>query len=280
MNGLRCGRRPALVNTSLADRLRVTPDLDLDSVRPDETFGMDEPQAAEALEANSRRIAELQNVLYAEKKQALLVVLQAMDTGGKDPIIRDVLSAANPQACRVTAFKKPAGQEKRHDHFWRFHQHVPAMGEIGVFNRSYYDEVIATTAHGDMPPDRLRAMLEQANAFESILSGNNVQVVKLYLHMSKEEQKRRLRERLDDPTRHWELSPSDFEEREHWDGYMHAYQTVLRGSCCAEAPWFLIPSDRKWFRDYAASQIVVETLESMRPEFPPASFDLSTVKLD
>jgi PPK2 family polyphosphate:nucleotide phosphotransferase len=261
-------------------RVPADGDIRLSDCDPSDTGGMDEAQCGSGLERNIERIAELQNVLYAEKKRALLVVLQSMDTGGKDPIIRDVLYSANPIATRVTAFKKATDREKLHDYFWRFHKAVPARGEIGVFNRSHYDEIIRENAHGSPGGERRDELLRQINDFERILTGNDIHIVKLYLHMSKDEQRKRLQERLDDPHRHWELSESDFEERKHWDGYMQAFEEAIRKCNSDEAPWFLIPSNKKWYRDFAASEIIVAALEELRPEFPPASFDLSKVSLD
>lgn len=246
---------------------------------PAATFGSTEAEAHALLERNRRRIAELQNVLYAESERSLLVVLQSMDTGGKDPVIRDVLSAANPQACRVTAFKKASTSEKKRGPFWRFHVDSPALGEIGVFNRSYYDEPIHQHAHNAIEPEDRDTVYRRILLFERLMTDSGTTVVKLFLHMSKEEQRRRLQARIDDPDRRWELSEADFEERKFWDGYMRAYEEAIRRTNVEYAPWYVIPADKSWFRDAAASEIIAGTLERMEPKFPPAALDLSKVEL-
>jgi PPK2 family polyphosphate:nucleotide phosphotransferase len=231
------------------------------------------------LKCNQQRIAELQNVLYAESKRSLLVVLQAMDTGGKDPIIRDVLAVANPQACRVTAFKKASESERKRGPFWRFYAEVPALGELGVFNRSYYDDLINAHAHGKIGLEERLDWYRRILLFEQLLAESGTTVLKIFLHISKEEQKRRLQARMDDPERHWELSEADFEERKYWEGYMQAYQEVIRRTNVEYALWHVIPSDKSWYRDAAASKIICETLNRMAPQFPPSPVDLSKVEL-
>src|SRR4051794_1323123 len=203
---------------------------DLRNHHPADTHQSSEGDMHTVLKRNQQRIAELQNVLYAESKRSLLVVLQSMDTGGKDPIIRDVLSAGNPQACRVTAFKKASESEKKRGPFWRFYLDAPALGEIGVFNRSYYDDPIHQHAHDAIEPREREAVYSRILLFEKLLVESGTMVIKIFLHISKEEQKRRLRARMDDPERHWELSAADFEERKHWDGYMRAYEETIRGT--------------------------------------------------
>jgi PPK2 family polyphosphate:nucleotide phosphotransferase len=231
---------------------------------PANTHGLDEHRCEDILAKNRKRIAELQNTLYAEKKRSLLVVLQSMDTAGKDPIIRDVLDLANSQATRVT-------------HFWRFHKKIPAMGEIGVFNRSYYDEIIAADAHDELPDEERRRWYREFLLFEELLASEGIWIVKIFLHIDKDEQRRRLQERIDDPTRQWELSKKDFSEREFWYGYMRAYESVLRNTTRDFAPWFLIPSNKKWFRDAAASIIIADALERIDPKFPPPKIDLNDI---
>jgi PPK2 family polyphosphate:nucleotide phosphotransferase len=251
----------------------------LSNYDPADTLAFDERKAEETLDRNCRRIAELQNVLYAESKRSLLVVLQSMDTGGKDPIIRDVLYLANPQACRVTAFKKASKGEEKRGHFWRFYNEVPARGEIGVFNRSYYDEIINRHAHDSCDQEKLEDRYKRIRLFEQFLTATDTTVIKIFLHISKGEQKRRLQGRMDDPSRQWELSENDFEERKFWDGYMRAYESIIRATNVDQAPWHVIPSDRSWFRDAAASIIIATALERMDPKFPPPKVDLSNVEL-
>ena len=252
----------------------------LAQVNPGDSGSIAPADRARVLAENQKRIAELQNRLYAEGERSLLVLLQSMDTGGKDPIIRDVLSAANPQACRVTAFKKVSGPEEKEDRFRRYHKAVPRRGEIGVFNRSYYDDVINRAAHGELAPREAAAEYTHINNFEHLLADDHVTIVKVFLHISKDEQRRRLQERMNDPARHWELSEADFRERKFWDGYMRAFEDAICRSNTNHAPWFLIPADDREFRDAAASVILREALEAMDPQFPPASIDLGKVELD
>ena len=245
---------------------------------PADTEGLDEAGAKRLLDQNRKRIAELQNVLYAEKKQSLLVVLQSMDTAGKDPIIRDVLDQVNSQAARVTHFKKAEGEEERHDRYWRFHKALPLKGEIAVFNRSYYDDIIRQDAHGDLQPQDREHHYRQFNLFEELIAACDISIVKIFLHISKDEQRRRLQERIDNPTRHWELSESDFKERKHWDGYMRAYESIIRATHKDCAPWYLIPADNKTYRDAAASSIFCAALERLDPKYPPPKIDLSKIE--
>lgn len=252
----------------------------LSQVNPGDSGSIPAAERAGLLERNQQSIAELQNRLYAEGERSLLVVLQSMDTGGKDPIIRDVLSAANPQACRVTAFKKPHDGEKNEDRFLRFHRAVPRRGELGVFNRSYYDDVIFRSAHQQLKPREAAAEYTNINNFEHLLADDHVTIVKIFLHISRDEQRRRLRERMDDPARHWELSEADFAERKFWDGYMRAYEEAICKSNTEWAPWFVIPADDRDFRDAAASIILRDALQAMDPQYPPASIDLAKVELD
>ncbi len=253
-------------------------DFELSDYDPSDTRGLSEGECEQILAANRLRIAELQNVLYAGKERSLLLVLQATDTAGKDPIIRDVLSATNPQACRVTAFKATSKSEERRDRLWRFHNHVPAAGEIGVFNRSYYDEIIAADAHNELDESEAERRYEQIRSFERMLAADDIEIVKLFLHISKDEQRHRLQERIDDPQRHWELSESDFRERQYWDGYMRAYESAIRRTHADHARWYVITSDRKWFRDAAASELIRQVLDGMGLEYPPPKVDLSKVE--
>jgi PPK2 family polyphosphate:nucleotide phosphotransferase len=263
----------------MMDQFRVSKsDFRLSDYDPADTRGLDERECEAIVDRNRQRIADWQNTLYAEKKQALLVVLQSMDTAGKDPIIRDVLDLANSQACRVTHFKKPGGPEAEHDQFWRFHKAVPARGEIGVFNRSYYDETIAADAHDELSDAERCDRYRQFGLFEDLLASEQIAIVKIFLHIDKEEQKRRLQERIDDPARHWELSEKDFTERQFWDGYMRAYERVLQNTSFDFAPWYLITSNRKWFRDAAASTIIADALERLNPQFPPPKIDLNHIE--
>lgn len=259
-------------------RVRSAQEFALANYDPDDTQNLKEADCEQILATNREKIAELQNVLYAEGRRSLLLILQAMDTGGKDPIIRDVLSAANPQACRVTAFKKAGPREEKHDRFWRFHDAAPAKGEIGVFNRSYYDEIIREDAHGEVGDATRQEVYRHVSHFEQMLADQEIAVVKLFVHISKEEQRNRLQERIDDPSRHWELSESDFKERKFWADYMRSYEAAIRLTHTDFAPWYVITSDRKWFRDAAASLIITEALKAMDPQYPPPEVDLKNIE--
>jgi PPK2 family polyphosphate:nucleotide phosphotransferase len=207
------------------------------------------------------------------------VVLQATDAAGKDGVVRHVLSGLNPQGCDVTSFKVPSTIERQHDFLWRIHQAVPAFGSIGVFNRSHYEDVLVVRVHHLAPRHVWSARYDQINAFEKLMSDNGVTILKFFLHISKAEQKQRLEARLDDPIRNWKISPADFKERRRWNDYVEAYEAVLNRCSSSVTPWYVIPSNKKWFRNLAVSQIIVETLERMNPKFPKPSFDLLRIKV-
>jgi PPK2 family polyphosphate:nucleotide phosphotransferase len=221
----------------------------------------------------------LQDVLYADKRYALLVVLQGVDAGGKDGTIRHIFSGVNPQGCQVTAFKEPTPEELDHDFLWRIHCAVPGRGFIGIFNRSHYEDVLVARVHKIVPKGVWKQRYDQINDFESQLDRNNVKILKFFLHISKEEQLRRLQQRLTDPKKNWKLSLLDFREREHWDDYMAAYEDALTDCSTKHAPWYIIPSDHKWFRNYAIGAIVNDALKQMKLRYPEAKIDLSQVHL-
>jgi PPK2 family polyphosphate:nucleotide phosphotransferase len=223
------------------------------------------------------RLDELQNALYAESKRALLVVLQARDAGGKDGTIRRVFSSVNPQGCTVTSFKAPSQVELAHDYLWRVHAAVPARGMIGIFNRSHYEDVLAVRVHELVPKRVWMQRYDQINDFERILTENGVTILKFFLHISKEEQRVRLCERLTDPAKNWKFQPADLEERKLWDEYTRAYVDVFRKCSTTFAPWFVVPADRKHARDYLVLEKIVSTLEEMDPKYPKA--DPKTLEL-
>ena len=267
---------------NLSDRLRVKPGrtITLSDYNADATPGCRKKEDVdEIFEETTKKLAELQYLLYAENKRALLVVLQAMDTGGKDGTIRHVLTRLNPAGCDVKAFKAPTAPELDHDYLWRIHHAVPPRGEIGIFNRSHYEDVIAVRVHRLTPRAVWEKRFEQINLFEHFLVENNVTIVKIFLHISKGEQKQRLEERIKNPERHWKLSPADLAERKYWRQYQKAYEGALSRCSTKWAPWFIIPADKKWYRDHAVSQILLETLESMKMKFPKPTFDPSKLKL-
>ncbi len=247
---------------------------------PDETFGFKKGAQVERLIAKTiARLDDLQNLLWASKQRALLVVLQSPDAGGKDGTIRHVMSGMSPQGCRVTAFKVPTPEELRHDFLWRVHSVVPAKGEVGIFNRSHYEDVLVVRVRDLVPRGVWSKRYDEINNFERLLAENSVTVLKFFLHISKDEQKERFAERIKDRTKQWKLEKSDLEDRERWGEYVEAYEEALGRCNTAEAPWFIIPANKKWFRNLAVSSILVEAMEGMKLTFPKPSFDLSRVHL-
>jgi PPK2 family polyphosphate:nucleotide phosphotransferase len=246
---------------------------------PGGTLGWDKGHATKASLAKTLgKLDQLQNLLYADHKHALLVVVQGLDAAGKDGTIRHVMSGVNPQGCRVTSFKTPSPEEAAHDFLWRVHQAVPPYGDIGIFNRSHYEDVLIVRVHNIVPKQVWSERYEQINEFERILQQNNVRTLKFFLHISKDEQKKRFMERIDDPDKRWKISQADFEERKFWDDYLEAYEDALTRCNTKRAPWFIIPADKKWFRNLAVSHIMVETLEEMGLKFPPATIDVKKLK--
>ncbi len=248
---------------------------------PAHTLGWKKDRKMKAsLQKALERIDSLQYVLYAERKRAVLVVLQGLDAAGKDGAIRHVMSGVNPQGCYVTSFKVPSPEEAAHDFLWRVHKAVPGFGDIGIFNRSHYEDVLIARVHSLVPRKVWSRRYDQINAFEQqILSENNVTILKFYLHISKEEQKKRLLERVDDPNKRWKISEADFNERLFWGAYQEAYEDALTKCNTAEAPWYIIPADKKWFRNLAISHVIAETMERMKLKFPEPSIDLKKLKV-
>ena len=248
---------------------------------PDDTGGVaDKSDYEEVLQQDLKRLFDQQMLLSAGKKRALLIVLQGMDTAGKDGTIKHVMTGLNPQACRVTAFKVPTEEELHHDFLWRAHRAVPQLGEIGIFNRSHYEDVLVARVHHLVPKPVWSTRYDQINAFEKILAKNHVAILKFFLHISKDEQARRLEQRIDDPQRNWKLSPADLAERKYWDDYMEAYEDALTQCSTERAPWYVIPANKKWFRNFLVAELVVRALDRMRLKYPPPSVDVSKVILD
>jgi PPK2 family polyphosphate:nucleotide phosphotransferase len=268
---------------NLRKRFRLEPGtrVRLSRIDPDDTDGFKDKQAAEkALSKNISRLRKLQYLLYAENRRALLIVLQAMDAGGKDGTIRHVMGGLNPQGCVVTSFKAPTEEEREHEFLWRIHKQVPARGDIGIFNRSHYEDVLVARVRKLVPRSVWETRYDQINAFEKSLAGNDVVILKFMLHISKEEQRRRLEERIENPRKRWKIAPSDFEDRKLWDEYQKAYEAALSRCNQAWAPWFVIPANRKWFRNLAVSEIIVDTLQSLDMKLPRPTVDVSTLRLD
>ncbi|SRR5579884_1153127 len=260
----------------LAGRFIVEPGkpFKLSKLDPDDTAGLeDKPRYAGVLQRNIRRLFRLQTLLAASEDYAILVILQAMDAGGKDGTIRHVMTGLNPQGCRVTSFKVPTPEESRHDFLWRVHKAVPKRGEIGIFNRSHYEDVLVARVHRIVPKRVWAARYESINDFEALLARNHVVILKFFLHISKEEQARRLAERIEKPHKNWKVSPSDIEERKFWDDYTEAYQDALAKCSTPHAPWYVIPANKKWFRNLAVAQILADTMAGLDMKYPKLSYD-------
>ncbi|MGL6197055.1 MAG: PPK2 family polyphosphate kinase [Thermoguttaceae bacterium] len=268
---------------NLYDKFRVKSSgakVNLNKFSPDEReHGWhDHDKLDEKLAKNSKKLFDLQYKLYAENKQSLLIVLQALDAAGKDGTINHVISVMNPQGCRAQSFKVPTAIEASHDFLWREHCVAPHHGEVVIFNRSHYEDVLAGRIHGNVQGKTLKKHLEFINDFERLLHNNRTSIVKFFLHISKEEQLKRFGERLDDPAKHWKISDSDYKEREYWDEYMQAFDDVMTNCSTDHAPWFIIPANNKKFRNLAVSDILVHTLEEMAPEIPKATVDVDEIR--
>ena len=238
-----------------------------------------EDRAGAEIEKLRNAMTADQDLLYAGKKHALLIVLQGMDAAGKDGTVRHVMSAMNPQGTTVTAFKEPTVLELEHDFLWRVHPHTPAKGAVAIFNRSHYEDVLVVRVHHLASKDAWQGRFEQINDFEQLLyRQNNTHVIKFFLHISKEEQLERFKQRLDDPARNWKISESDYKERESWDRYMKAYEDALSKTSTRHAPWYVIPSNHKWFRNLAISRILVDTMKDLDMKWPKPTVDLAAIR--
>jgi PPK2 family polyphosphate:nucleotide phosphotransferase len=270
-------RKPFLVRPGRAVRLK---DVDPSFTGPYK----DKERAEKKLARDIEEVSKLQDVLYAQDTYSILMIFQAMDAAGKDGAIKHVMSGVNPQGCQVFSFKAPSAEELDHDYLWRSMRTLPERGRIGIFNRSYYEEVLVVRVHPEilrgqkLPPhddgdgfwdDRFR----QINAFERYLVQNGVHVLKFYLNVSKAEQKRRFLKRIDTPEKNWKFSTSDVKERQHWDDYMHAYEEVFRHTSTRWAPWYIIPADHKWFTRAAVANILLWKLRSLKMSYPAVSKD-------
>ncbi len=249
-----------------------------DTVRAD--LFTDKAEAEEATKACSKAIDALQDRLYSEGSRALLVVLQGIDTSGKDGTVRGVFNRCGPLGVRVTPFGRPTDIELAHDYLWRIHAAVPRRGHIGVFNRSHYEDVLVGRVRSLAAPEAIEQRYEQINAFEKHLVENGTTVLKFMLHISKEEQRERLQARLDDPAKHWKFNPGDLEDRKLWDDYQKAYEIVLDRCSTAHAPWRVVPADKKWRRNAIIARVVHETLAQMDPHYPKADFDPTTITIE
>ncbi|MBI5934701.1 MAG: polyphosphate kinase 2 family protein [Chloroflexi bacterium] len=232
------------------------------------------------VEKLNAKLEELQELLFAEGKHKILIVLQAMDTGGKDGVIRRVFDGVNPQGVRVAAFKVPTEEELAHDYLWRVHKVVPGKGEIVIFNRSHYEDVLVVRVHNIVPRATWKQRYEQINAFERHLAETGTTILKFYLHIDRDEQKERLQARLDDPAKHWKFRLGDLEERKLWPDYMKAYEDALSKTSTEHAPWYIVPANRKWYRDLVISTVLVDTLKKLDMKYPAPEDDLTNVVIE
>lgn len=265
-------------------KYRVKPDskINLKDFDPDDKseFDGDKKDAGAELDRLTDELDDLQERLYAESKRAVLFVIQAMDTGGKDGTIRKVFGNINPQGCRVTSFKAPTSAELAHDYLWRIHAALPRRGEIGIFNRSQYEDVLVVRVHNLAPKEIWSKRYDQINAFERMVSDEGTTIVKFFLHISKEEQKQRLEERIADPEKRWKFNPGDLKERALWDDYQEAFEDVLNKTSTDYAPWYVIPANRNWYRNVMVARIAHETLKRMDPKFPEPEGDFSKIIIE
>jgi len=260
----------------------------LKDIDPDDTLGLtkeaDKPRAKEALVMGVATLAELQDKLYAQDKWALLLIFQAMDAAGKDGAIKHVMSGVNPQGCQVFSFKAPSAEDLDHDYLWRCMKCLPNRGQIGIFNRSYYEEVLAVRVHPEflakqkLPPELAgkhiwEERFEDIRNFEQYLSRNGIVVLKFFLHVSKKEQKRRFLERIENPLKNWKFSANDAAERDYWDDYMECYEDLIRETATKHAPWYVVPADNKWFTRVVVAAAIIQTLDSLRLKYPEVGPD-------
>lgn len=263
------------------DRYRVEPGTTVDlsqwETSSSATFDGDKRAGKKALLELNDELEALQELLYAEGKHKVLIVLQATDTGGKDGTIRHVFEGVNPQGVDVASFKKPTETELKHDYLWRVHARTPGSGEIVIFNRSHYEDVLIVRVHDLVAPSRWEKRYEHINNFEKLLADEGTTIIKFFLHISKAEQKERLEERLADPEKHWKFATGDLAERERWDDYQEAFEAALSRTSTEYAPWYIIPADRKWYRNLVISQVIVDTLKGLEMAYPPAEEGLDDI---
>jgi PPK2 family polyphosphate:nucleotide phosphotransferase len=262
----------------IRDLLRAQPSdghFRLAEVDPDSTPGLKKrKRATRDFKAHRAKLFNLQERLFAERKRGLLIVLQGMDTGGKDGTITHVIGQMNPQAVQITSFKQPTSEEKRHGFLWRIRRHVPDIGYVGIFNRSQYEDVLVARVHSLAPLDVIERRYEQINRFEKDLVASRIKVVKFCLHISYEEQRRRQLERLMDPNKRWKFNEHDIDERAYWDDYQSAYSIAITRCSTRWAPWYVVPADDKDYRNWAVAKILIETLDEMNPQYPQPKLDI------
>lgn len=269
------------IDETLIRKLRVRPGkrVKLEEANAERTHGWNRNDAEDSLAECRNLLAQLQTKMYADGRHAVLVVLQATDGAGKDSTIKNVMTAFNPQGCTVTSFKAPSTEELRHDYLWRIHKNVPPRGEVGVFNRSHYEEVLVVRVDELVPKEIWKDRYGQINEFERMLTAGNVHIVKFFLQISKEEQRKRFQQRLDDPTKQWKFNIDDIEKRKKWNEYQRAYEDALTRCSTDWAPWYVIPADQKWFRNLAISHILAAEMQKLPLRFPALTIDPTKVRL-
>jgi len=266
---------------SYGETFRIKPgvNIDLDTVHADFTpDDLDQGEARATFKILTKRLRDLQNLMYAEDKHSLLVVLQGRDAAGKDGTIRHVFGPMNPQGCRVTSFKVPSQIEASHDFLWRCHVSAPKRGMIRIFNRSHYEDVLVVRVHDLAPKEVWSKRFDHINAFERLLSDNGTLILKFYLHIDRAEQLDRFRKRIDNPMKNWKISGADYSERPYWDAYTEAFEDALSRCSTEAAPWFVIPANRKWFRNLAIADIVVEAMEGLKMRYPEPPIDMGEIR--
>jgi PPK2 family polyphosphate:nucleotide phosphotransferase len=274
--------RPRRSSTSLRDALRIAPGskVRLEAVDANATHGRTKARATSQLQKGLDRLTDLQDRLWAESKHPVLIVLQGIDAAGKDGTVRHVMTAFNPMGCLVTSWKAPTPIELAHDYLWRIHQRTPAKGEISIFNRSHYEDVLVVRVHELVAKDVWSKRYDQINEFERLLTTSGTTILKFFLWIDRDEQKARFQARLDDPDKRWKFRIRDLEERKLWDSYVAAFEDMLERCSTTDAPWYLIPSNRKWFRNLAVADIVADVLDDLKPEYPPCPDDLTGVVVE
>jgi len=241
----------------------------LKELDPDETGSFKSKEEADMkMQQLKDRLAELQDILFAQKEHAVLFILQGMDSSGKDGTVKHIFSGINPQGFTVTSFKKPSLEEAAHDFLWRVHQKTPPKGYISAFNRSHYEDVLVPRVHGSLKGEDVKRRFRQIRQFEEMLTDEGTTIIKLFLHISKDKQLEKIQERLHDPKKHWKFDVSDLQEREYWKKYQEAYEDIFKYSSIEKAPWYWIPANHRWYRNYVALSIAVKTLESLDLKYP------------
>lgn len=262
----------------------IKPQTTVKLLQYDADYGKKQTRKMDLAEAElselSNHMSHLQYKLFADRSHALLIILQGIDTSGKDSTIRHVMKAFNPQSCRVVSFKAPSTDEIAHDYLWRVHNELPSKGEITIFNRSHYEDIIEPQVHKTIPYSLWSKRYRQINEFERYLSENNIRIIKLFLHISRDEQKKRLEGRLKDPKKQWKITEQDLQQRKYWDEYLKAHEYIINKCNASWAPWYVIPSNIKWFRNIVVATILVHTLKGMKLSFPEPKVDISTMIIE